>query len=188
MRDHLMNRAIIAITGMPGAGKGLVSKVAKEIGFPIFVLGDVIREEASARALSPTPKNLGRLMLEIREKEGQGVVAKRLLSKMKSKKAKLVIVEGVRSLKEIEEFEKDHKTIILGVHTSPDERFQRLVRRKRSDDPKKWEEFVERDRRELKVGIGDVLALSDIMVINESTKEDFKNKIRPILTNLRERY
>jgi dephospho-CoA kinase len=182
-----MSRAIIAITGMPGAGKGLVSKVAKEIGFPIFVLGDVIREEANAKGISPTQKNLGRLTLEIREKEGEGVVAKRLLSKMKSEKVKLVIVEGVRSLNEIEEFEKGYKTMILGVHTSPEERFQRLVRRK-SDDPKKWEEFVERDRRELKVGIGDVLALSDIMVINESTKEEFKNKIRPILMNLRKRY
>ncbi len=183
-----MKRVIIAITGMPGAGKGLVSKVAKEFGFPIFVLGDIIREEAKAKGISPTPKNLGRLMLEIRENEGEDVVAKRLLSKMKNEEAKLVIVEGVRSLKEIEEFEKDHKIIILGVHTSPKERFQRLVRRKRSDDPKKWEEFVERDRRELKVGIGDVLALSDIMFINESSKEEFKNKIRPILMNLREKY
>ena len=179
-----MKKLIITITGMSGAGKGLASQVTKEIGMQTFFLGDVIRDEAKVKGIPPTPKNLGKLMLEIREKEGEAIVAKRLLSKMIGEKAKLLVVEGVRSIKEIEEFNKFYETIILGVHSSPKERFRRLIRRKRSDDPRTWNEFVERDKRELRVGIGDVLALSDIMIVNSSTKKKFKDELRLILLNL----
>jgi len=37
---------IIAFVGMPASGKGEAATVAKELGYPVVNMGDVIREEA----------------------------------------------------------------------------------------------------------------------------------------------
>jgi dephospho-CoA kinase len=98
-----MKKVIIAITGMPGTGKALASIVARELGLPVYVLGDVIRNEAKAKGILPTGENLGKLMLEIRKKEGKGIVARKLIPIIKKERNKFVIVEGIRSLEEVKE-------------------------------------------------------------------------------------
>jgi len=158
---------VIAMSGMPGAGKGVASQAGKQLGFDVFVLGDVIREETERRGLDPTPQNMGAVMLDIRAKEGPAVVAKRLLTKIEQSKASTVIIEGVRSLHEVNEIRTKYEVIPLAIHASPKTRFQRLLSRNRSDDPKTWETFQERDFRELDVGLGHVLALADVLIINE---------------------
>ena len=155
------------MSGMPGAGKGVASQAGKQLGFDVFVLGDVIREETERRGLDPTPQNMGAVMLDIRAKEGPAVVAKRLLTKIEQSKASTVIIEGVRSLHEVNEIRTKYEVIPLAIHASPKTRFQRLLSRNRSDDPKTWETFQERDFRELDVGLGHVLALADVLIINE---------------------
>jgi dephospho-CoA kinase len=62
----------------------------------------------------------------------------------------------------------------VAVHASPRTRCERLISRGRSDDPKNWEEFVERDSRELSVGIGNVIALAEEMLVNEASIDDLK--------------
>ena len=159
---------------MPGSGKTTISEIVKEMGIPVIVMGDVVREEARIRGIEPTPKNLGKLMIELREKMGANVIAKRCVDKIKELNSKIVLVEGVRSLEEVEEFRKVGDVKIVAVHSSPKTRYERLSRRGRSDDPKSWEEFGERDLRELDVGIGRVISLADEMIINEGALEDLK--------------
>ncbi|NHV11728.1 MAG: flagellar hook-basal body complex protein FliE [Candidatus Verstraetearchaeota archaeon] len=168
---------IICLTGMPGSGKTTISEIVKEMGIPVIVMGDVVREEARIRGIEPTPKNLGKLMIEMREKMGANVIAKRCVDKIKELNSKIVLVEGVRSLEEVEEFRKVGDAKIIAVHSSPKTRYERLSRRGRSDDPKSWEEFRERDLRELDVGIGRVISLADEIIINEGTLEDLKENM-----------
>jgi len=162
---------------MPGSGKTTISEIVKEMGIPVIVMGDVVREEARIRGIEPTPKNLGKLMIEMREKMGANVIAKRCVDKIKELNSKIVLVEGVRSLEEVEEFRKVGDAKIIAVHSSPKTRYERLSRRGRSDDPKSWEEFRERDLRELDVGIGRVISLADEIIINEGTLEDLKENM-----------
>jgi len=73
MKDTL----VIGLAGMPGAGKSVVVNVAKGSGYGIVVMGDVVREEAEKRQLEPSPENLGKIMLELRQKEGNNILAKK---------------------------------------------------------------------------------------------------------------
>ena len=66
--------------------------------------------------------------------------------------------------------------MIVCVHSSPKERFDRLKERNRDDAPPSWDVFRERDIREISVGLGGVIALSDIMIVNEGTLEEFQTK------------
>jgi len=170
-------KTVIAITGMPGSGKALASSSAEEHNIPVFICGDVVREEASATKIPQTPENLGSLMLKMRAQYGADIIARRLITKINLVPSKTIVVEGLRSLDELELLREKFDVKLLAIHSPPTQRLQRLVRRGRSDDPKTLKEFNERDRRELMVGAGSVIALADQLIVNDSTIEAFKLKL-----------
>ena len=175
-------KLVVALAGMPGSGKSLVVVTAKESGYDAVLMGDVIREEARKRGVEPDAKNIGQLMLELRQTEGKAVIAKRCVPKIVSIAGQRVIVDGVRSLDEVDEFRKHFpKLVLMAVHASPETRFMRLYSRRRSDDADDWEVFRERDVRELGVGLGNTIAMAKYVVVNEEPVEDVKRKIRETL-------
>jgi dephospho-CoA kinase len=177
-----MDKVVIGIAGMPGAGKAAFTRIAKQRGYAVVVMGDEIRDETQRRGLEPTPENIGKIMLQLREEEGPAVVAKRCIPKIEKTKENVVFVDGIRSLHEVQEFRKHFPNFVLvAVHSSPETRFKRLFRRKRSDDPKGWETFMKRDQRELDVGLGSAIAMADHLIVNEGTMEEFKAKIHEVL-------
>ena len=182
--DKAQPKTVIVIVGMPGAGKSLASSVAAKRGVPVFVSGDIIRDEAKRRNLSPTRKNLGRLMLKIRKDEGMGAVAKRLAPLIDKIDTRIFVYEGARNIEEIEELNKKYRVFTIAIHASPKSRFRRLLKRRRSDRPRNWTDFRERDERELKVGVGKLIAIADRVVENEDTKNDLKRRTRRLLTTL----
>lgn len=167
---------------MPGAGKATVVEAAKKMGCGVVVMGDEVREETELRGLEPTPENVGKVMLTMRQEGGPAVVAKRCVPKIGEVKDRVVIVDGVRSLYEADEFQKHFvKFKLLAIHSSPETRFKRLFKRKRSDDPASWETFLERDWRELRVGLGSVIASADVMIVNEGKKAELKKEVLKFL-------
>ena len=85
---------------------------------------------------------------------------------------------------EVEALRGEHLVAIVAVHSSPETRYERLVARGRSDDPKSWEEFADRDARELGVGIGDVIALAQEMLVNETSFEDMSAASEAVLSRV----
>jgi dephospho-CoA kinase len=169
---------------MPGAGKGVASEAARRLGFEVLGLGDVIREETERRGLKPTPENVGAVMLQIRRDEGPAAVMKRLVPKVEASSSQTVIVEGVRSEDEIRELRMKFDVVTFGIHASPKTRFQRLLARGRSDDPKTWNIFYERDTRELDVGLCRVIALSDVLLLNEGTIDELQSSFEAAIRKL----
>jgi dephospho-CoA kinase len=70
-----MQRKVLGIVGMPGSGKSEAANIGREYGFDIVVMGDMIRREVARRHLEPTPENVGRTMLELRQQHGPAIVA-----------------------------------------------------------------------------------------------------------------
>ena len=178
----MQHKVIVGISGMPGAGKGALRRVMQRMGYPIVIMGDEVRDEVKRRKLKPTPENLGKIMLQLREVEGPAAIAKRCISKLKNAKEVSVVVDGVRSLHEVEEFKKHFPNFnLIAIHASPRTRYQRLSRRRRSDDPKNWQTFMQRDLRELDVGLGAVIATADYIIVNEGTLSQLKKKVQRVL-------
>ncbi len=175
-------KIIVGLTGLSGSGKATARELLREMGYATVVMGDVVREETKRRKLQPTPKNVGAVMLRLREEEGPEVVAKRCIPKIEGAKAKVVVVDGIRSLEEVNEFKRNFRNFnLIAIHASPQTRFQRLFIRRRSDDPKNWNTFKERDLRELSIGIGNVIAMADHMVVNEGTRSQLKREVGQVL-------
>lgn len=172
---------VLGVTGMPGSGKSVISKVASELGIQVVRMGDVIREEAHKRDESP-----GVVAVKLRQEYGEFVVAQRCVDLIKASQGKdhSYLIEGIRSPYEVEIFQENFPGFrVIAVHSKPKTRFKRLKRRKRSDDSSSQEEFVFRDQRELKFGIGDVIAMAYYMVVNEGSMVKIKKLVRSILKN-----
>jgi len=178
----MKEKFIIGVTGMQGSGKATVKQTAETMSYSTIVMGDEVREEAKRRNKESTPENLGIIMLKLREEEGPAAIANRCIPKIEKARGSIVIVDGVRSLAEVEEFKKHFKDFtLIAVHASPRTRFQRLFHRERTDAPRSWQTFIERDLRELNIGLGTAIATADYMIVNEGTKEQMRQKAREVL-------
>lgn len=176
-------RRVICVAGMPGCGKEEFLKVAEEKGLLVVRMGDVVREEARRRGLDITDANVGSLANEERKRHGYGVWAERTLPHIRGE---LALVDGVRGRDEITVFHREfgERLVVVVVHASPATRYQRILGRKRADDVVSREEFEQRDRRELSWGLSDVIALADVMVVNDKDIDEFRREARRILADL----
>ncbi len=179
-----MVERVIAVTGMPGAGKSIVSEVARETGYHVYSMGDVVRDEANRLGIECTPTNLGLLALELRKKNGPVIIARILVDRMKKDHVSVVLVEGIRSMEEVHELRKDFKVQILAVECPKNVRYLRLKARGRSDDPRNMAEFNERDERELNFGISEVIDSADWCITNETDEKSFRREIHRVLLEI----
>lgn len=176
---------IIIITGMPGAGKSEVADAFSNAGYPLIIMGDVIREETRKRGMEANPENTKKVMLDLRKKHGPGAVATYCLDGLCNQESNIIVIEGCRSIAEIDVFDDyADEVVIVCVHASPKLRFSRLQERNRDDAPSTWEIFRERDIREISVGLGGVIALSDIMLVNEGTLDEIRTASKDLVTKL----
>ena len=157
---------------MPGAGKSTIAEGLQSKGYEIINMGNAVREEAKNRNLESTRENLGKLMLELREKNGPGAIAELIKSQIESSTSNVILIDGVRSNDEIQVLRKFGTVKLLAVHASTDTRFDFLQKRGRSDDPQTKEHFEERDNREMGVGISNSIALSDYAISNVDLTKD----------------
>jgi dephospho-CoA kinase len=157
---------------MPGSGKSTIVSALKTRGLEALNLGDGVRAEAKKRNLEPTGENLGKLMLELREKNGPGAVATLLTEKIKNSQSEVIVIDGVRSIAEIEVLKNVGAVKLLSIEASADTRYKFLGDRGRSDDPETREKFEERDKREIGVGIGKSIAIADETISNSNITLD----------------
>lgn len=172
----------LIIAGMPGAGKEELVAVAQGLEWNVVRMGDVVRVEAANQGV-PTDRSTGQFAHEQRQAHGADIWAKRTLQAMGASRT---VIDGCRSQAEAVTFRRElgEELQVLAVHSSPRTRYPRLLSRGRSDAPGNWQEFQERDRREMGWGLGDLIATADIMIVNEGSLQDFKSECQEILRSL----
>jgi dephospho-CoA kinase len=163
-----VTKLIVCLTGMPGAGKTTIAEALKSKGFDKTTMGDAVRAEAARRKIEPTGENLGKLMLELREKNGSGAVAELIKNDIINSKSDVVLVDGVRSLAEVEVLKKIGTVRVLAIHASGDTRFKFLTGRGRIDAPSDRGDFAKRDSREIGVGMSEPIAMADETISNNN--------------------
>ncbi|TMA00178.1 MAG: flagellar hook-basal body complex protein FliE [Methanobacteriota archaeon] len=174
---------VVCVTGMPGCGKEEVLAVAQALGFSIVRMGDVVREEALRRGLPISDAAVGGMAHAERQVHGLGIWAERTLPRISGDR---VLVDGLRGRAELEIFRNSFgdDLSVVAVHASPRTRYERMLRRRRTDDAGSIEAFGARDLRELSWGLGDVIATADVMLVNEGTLEEFRRAARTALGRL----
>jgi len=168
-------RKVVAFVGMPGSGKSTcISAASRELGIPVVSMGDCVREEALRRGV-PLEK-VNEFAQLLRREEGPEAVAVLTHRKLTELESEVCLLDGVRSLDEVNYFRKRARIelIVVAIHASPRTRFERLRKRGRPDDPRDWSDFERRDLVELGWGLGNVIALADYMIVNEGSLDQLE--------------
>lgn len=177
-----VDKVCIGLTGYPGAGKTLLASEAVRRGIPVLNMGDVVREEALRRGLQPTRENMTLLMWKLRSEEGPLAVAKRVLEKSRSFEQNVIVIDGLRTVDEMVFFRENFRKFILVVVDAPrEERFKRLSKRGRSDDPKDIKELEYRDSVEEALGLKELLKRGDVVIMNDGPPENALREFRRLL-------
>ena len=177
-------RLMICITGMPGAGKSTVATLLRNYGFSVITMGDAVREEAKLHNLEMTDANLGNLMLQLRKDLGPAAIAYLILKKIhrESNFKSDIVIDGLRCIDEVKVLKTMGCVKLLAIHASAETRYNHIKQRGRADVPLNDSDFIIRDKRELDVGISEVIALSDEVVSNNNlTKAELQNKVLAIV-------
>ncbi|MDD1727529.1 MAG: flagellar hook-basal body complex protein FliE [Methanospirillum sp.] len=176
---------VIGIVGMPGSGKGEFSSISAQMGIPVVVMGDVIREEVKKEGLPPVDASMGIVARRLRETYGMAAIAHVCIPVIESQHAPVVLIDGIRGDAEVREFSGHFLDFILIAIESPLEtRFTRLTIRGRSDDLQNISELTARDERESSFGLRAAMDLASIRVMNMGTLEEYRMSVRSTLEKI----
>jgi len=115
-------------------------------------------------------------------------VAEKSVEMIKNQTNKVIFVDGIRSLSEIEVFRRYWKFPVIAIETSNDLRHKRIKKRARSDDSKTLIEIMKRDERELGFGLKEVINKANYKIMNDSSKEELKEITREIVLEIIQNY
>ncbi len=126
-------RKIIAILGLPGAGKTeVINYLMKKCNWPKVYFGEVTFDEMKKRELEINEKNERMAREDLRAKYGRLYYASQVIKKIEALPSGTnVLVESLYDWKEYllfkEKFSKEFMTI--AIYTSPGTRYKRLAKR-----------------------------------------------------------
>jgi dephospho-CoA kinase len=178
---------IIAFTGMPFSGKSEAVKIAKNKGYIVIRMGDMVWEEVKKQGLELTDENVGIIANVMRKKYGKEIWAKKTIERIKNfSNVDCIVIDGIRNIEEIDAFKQNigKKFILIAIDVSDEIRYKRGLNRNRLDDSKNLEKIKERDLRELNWGLNLSITAADILVVNEGTLKEYKDKISKLLNEI----
>jgi len=184
---------VIGLTGTIAAGKELVrEELQKRFNCYYVSLSSIIRGELEKKKKSFNRATLQDLGNHMRKSYGHHILAKLAVSYMPRDK-EMMIVDGIRNPGEIDFLKKtfggDFKLIAVDADTQI--RFQRVLSRARSTDPKTYEDFLKIDQRDQ--GSGEkpfgqnsksCMEKADFTLMNDGNVQDFVLKMNEMLQKI----
>jgi dephospho-CoA kinase len=175
-----MNKIVIGLVGPMVSGKGDVGKYLKrELGFIYESLSDRVREEADARGVERFRENLVDIGNDLRETNGNAVLAKRTIELLYDQTGN-VVLDGVRNPGEIDYLRREMGALIFGIDAPQEKRLEWYLDRaeERGEDSATEEDFYRADSRDYGVGeadsgqqVGRCLEMADCIIYNDGSKK-----------------
>ncbi|GAB4219045.1 MAG: hypothetical protein Fur009_3210 [Candidatus Microgenomates bacterium] len=178
----IKNKKIIAIVGLPGAGKTDAAKYFEEKGLPVISFGKVINEYIEKNNLPHIEEIHKKIRTQLREKYGMAALAIMNEEKIKKllKNNMILVIDGLRSWEEYLYLKKalsDVKIYLLSIYADKQLRWNRLLKRKERN--KLYGE--KRDLDELiGINMAPTIAYADYLVKNNFAIEDFHDKLEEV--------
>ncbi|AGG06053.1 dephospho-CoA kinase [Dehalococcoides mccartyi] len=178
---------VVALVGMPGAGKTEASRMFSKNGFIRIRFGDVTDEKLRELGLPLNEENERKVRESLRKQYGMEAYAVLNLSRIdENLKNDNVVVDGLYSWEEykfLKSYYKE-KLIVVAISSSPSTRYSRLC--ERADRPLNYDDAVSRDYSEIEnINKAGPIVMADITVLNELDLKDLEKQVKKLGLELR---
>jgi dephospho-CoA kinase len=185
-----MSKKLILIVGLPGSGKSAAADfIKRKFNADIVHSGDIIREEIRRRGLKYTPKNDALIAHWFHTGGREELVVKRVWNKIRKSNKKLIVIEGLRSVKQLKYMEETAKIrpVIISVIASFKVRVKRELKRGRFGKEESIKYLRFRDKLEKSHGEDKLIKKADYAIDNSKlnmrqTDEKIAKIMKKILT------
>ena len=183
------NVKIVALVGMAGSGKSTAVEHITKLGYPKVYFGGVIYEAMREAGIDINPESQASFREEIRTREGDDFVAKRIITQIKNlieAGQKHIVADGLYSWTEYKALKHAFpgELTVVAVLAPKTLRHHRLSQR--PDRPFTEEEATKRDWAEIEdIEKGGPIAIADHFIINDGNPEQFYEKIDEILEDIK---
>lgn len=187
MRNQQQPPCMLALVGMPGAGKTLCAQHLQAQGYFQFRFGGIIVDEVRRRGWDVNPQNERLVREEFRANEGMDAIAKRALPLLQAalKEHDSLIIDGLYSFSEYKTLRAQlgQDMIVVAITAPRHQRYQRLAAR--PERPLTPEEAQERDFREIEnIEKGGPIAIADYTLVNDDQPEALLAHLDTLLDQL----
>lgn len=182
----MSTKHLIAIVGLPGAGKSQACSFFKQKNIPCIRFGEITDEALKDKGLPQNEENEKTFRENLRKEFGMAAFA--IKNELKIREAlqtsDIVLLDGLRSWEEYVYLKGKFPDLqLLAIYASPGIRHKRL--KERSVRSFSSEEAVSRDIAEVKnLNIAPTIALADHLIKNETTLEEFYDQLEKYLNSL----
>lgn len=179
---RLKQKIILAIVGLPGAGKTEASQYFITKKLPVVRFGKVINDYIEDHHWPHIEEYHKKVREQLRRKHGQEALAVLNEKNIKQSliKNQIVVIDGMRSWEEYLYLKRQFKkvrVVILAIYSDKEKRYHRISARKFRNKLK----GEGRDINELLgTNMGVTIAYADFFVENNGALEDFKNKLESV--------
>ena len=188
---------IIGFTGRIAAGKETVKHFLVEKGFIYVETSQILKEELLRRGKAVTREHMQDLGDELRARDGLGALIKLVLEKIDYHRNRDThfILDSLRNAGEVEYLRSVADDFILIAVDAPQRmRFERILSRGKTHDPKTWEEFLVIDSRDYfdpgnphGQQVRDCMEKADFLIVNDSDVEKGTRAMEKIWEEIEER-
>lgn len=180
-------KTILALVGMPGAGKSEAAAYIQTFGIPFVRFGEITDEGLKEKNLLVTPAHEKVYREQLRRELGMAAYAIKAQPKIESllQIHNVVALDGLYSWEEYVLLKEKYPFLLLiHIYAEPKKRYERLSVRKVRPIP--YSESYKRDVQEIeKLNKGGPIAIADYLIENnEDDKAHLYEKIDTLLVRL----
>lgn len=151
-------KVILGFTGLLASGKGTAAKYLEEKHMAAtFRFSTMLRDILNRVYVPHARDNMIRLSEFLRGAYGEDIMAKTMFKDIEKDTAKVVVIEGIRRLADIEQDAPNF--VLVEIFAEPKIRYERLIKRGENpdDNSKTYEQFLADHRRSTEVSILEVI-------------------------------
>jgi len=179
---------VLALVGMPGAGKSLCAQHLEKRGFFQFRFGSIVTNEVQRRGLLLTPQHEQDVREAFRAQDGMAAIALRALPILQTEleHRRSIVIDGLYSFSEYELLQAEFHSTMIVVAIVADRvlRYARLA--ERAERPLTPEEALARDFAEINnLEKGGPIAIADYTLLNNGSPDDLLANLDMLIDRLR---
>ena len=170
----------IGLVGKNGSGKSVACKYIERLGYQVFSLSDVLREDLRRDGHPLDRDSLTKFSNFLKETEGLSVLAKRCWDVAEG--IEKVVFDSIRHPVEAK-FLRDKGVFLMGIKSSIQTRFERIKARGLETDDVSFETFqiqdnIESDGQSFGQNIHETLSYCQVVLDNDDTLDSFYDQLK----------